>query len=107
MYVLLGDPGYPGPPGLRRESGQKGNHNNTVMMSLLYFCVGVKGDTREPGARGPRGIVGKAHINHLYNDIIYQHNSCTRKQPASEYVKPIIILLTTILLLLSETKLVT
>ena len=69
-------------------------------------CVGVKGDTGEPGARGPRGIVGKAHINHLYKDIIYQHNSCTRKQPACEYVKPY-ILLTTILLLLSEIKLVT
>ena len=26
MYVLLGDPGYPGPPGLRGEIGQKGNH---------------------------------------------------------------------------------
>ena len=30
MYVLLGDPDYPGPPGLRGENGQKGNHNNYV-----------------------------------------------------------------------------
>ena len=35
MYVLLGDPGYPGPPGLRGEGGQKGNYNIRVR-SLLY-----------------------------------------------------------------------
>ena len=35
MYVLLGDPGYPGPIGLRGESGQKGNHNTRVMC----YCV--------------------------------------------------------------------
>ena len=35
MYVLLGDPGYPGPPGLRGDSGQKGYHDNRVI-SLLY-----------------------------------------------------------------------
>ena len=36
MYVLLGDPGYPGPPGLREDSGQKGNHNNRVV--LMLYC---------------------------------------------------------------------
>ena len=38
MHVLLGDPGYLGPPGLRGESGQKGNHNTRVM-SMLYCLV--------------------------------------------------------------------
>ena len=33
MYVLLGDPGYLGPPGLSGESGQ----NNTRVISLSYY----------------------------------------------------------------------
>ena len=36
MYVLLGDPGYPRPPGLRGESGQKGM---SVHIIIYYMCV--------------------------------------------------------------------
>ena len=48
-----------------------------IMTTEWYHCyivsLGVKGDTGDPGTRGPRGIVGKMHI-HLYDDIVYQHN---------------------------------
>ena len=32
----------------------------------MYYSLGVKGDTGEPGARGRRGLVGKLH---LYNNV--------------------------------------
>ena len=33
------DPGYLGPPGLRGESGQKGNHNDSVMSLLSLLLI--------------------------------------------------------------------
>ena len=43
MYALLGDPGYPEPPGLRGKSGsgQKGNHcmylNDVIVAIIIIF----------------------------------------------------------------------
>ena len=39
MYVLLGDPGYPGPLGLRGESGQKGNHCTYVNDLIVTMVI--------------------------------------------------------------------
>ena len=65
MYVLLGDPGYPGPPGLRggiEERGQKGNHDISIYYNCYLVSIGDKGDSGQrgdPSDRGPRGLVGR------------------------------------------------
>ena len=38
-YVLQGDPGYPGPQGLKGEMGQKGMHTAYCYAKMVLRCI--------------------------------------------------------------------
>ena len=79
MFILIGDRGYPGPPGLR---GQKGNLYIVLKLAIarnvrgyinMVLCLGDKGDSGQrgdPGDRGPRGLVGLFTLSSTVNNSL-------------------------------------